>query len=70
MLGVTGVPLPIDPSDIISPYNIPDRLYPEFSWPSAAMGVVILFAGTQLAALVPALRIRRMRPVDARRAAE
>ena len=70
LLGVTGVPLPIDPADIISAYNIPDRLYPEFSWGSAAMGAAIMFVGTQLAALIPALRIRRMRPVEARRAAE
>jgi ABC-type lipoprotein release transport system permease subunit len=34
------------------------------------MGVLVLFVGTQLAALVPALRIRKMRPVEARRAAE
>jgi ABC-type lipoprotein release transport system permease subunit len=69
-LGFTGVPLPMDPADIISAYNIPDRLYPEFSWISAGMGVLVLFVGTQLAALVPALRIRKMRPVEARRAAE
>lgn len=70
VLGVTGIPLPMDPADIISAYNIPDRLYPEFSWVSAGVGVAVLFVGTQLAALVPALRIRRMRPVEARRAAE
>ena len=70
VLGITGVPLPMDPADIISAYNIPDRLYPEFSWVSAGMGILVLFVGTQLAALIPALRIRRMRPVDARRAAE
>ena len=70
VLGVTGVPLPVDLSDVAASYSIPERLYPELSWPSIAMGSAVLFLGTQLAAFVPALRILRMRPVAARRAVE
>ncbi len=63
-----GIPLPADATDILKAYHIPDRMYPDFSTGAAITAVTIMIIGTQLAALVPALRIRRMRPVDALRA--
>ena len=70
ILAEVGIPLPADAADLMAKYNIPDRLYPAFSVNAAAIGAVIMLAGTQLAALIPALRIRKMRPVDAIRARE
>lgn len=70
MLGTVGIPLPADAAELVSTYNMPDRLYPAFSVYAAVVGAIVMFVGTQLAALVPALRIRNMRPVDMVRARE
>jgi putative ABC transport system permease protein len=45
-----------------------DRMYPAFSVFSLVAAPIVLFIGTQLAAILPALRIRRLRPVEALRA--
>jgi putative ABC transport system permease protein len=65
-----GMPLPADATEMLRQYNIPDRMYPRFSLDAATAASVIMLLGTQLAALIPALRVRRMRPVDALRARE
>lgn len=65
-----GMPLPASATEALTQYNLPDRMYPRFSNMAASASAVIMLIGTQLAALVPALRIRRMRPVQALRAAE
>jgi ABC-type antimicrobial peptide transport system permease subunit len=70
ILGEVGIPLPVDAAELMATYNIPDRLYPAFSTSALATGAVVMFVGTQLAALIPALRIRNMRPVVALRARE
>ena len=70
ILGEVGIPLPVDAAELMATYNIPDRLYPAFSVFAVTLGAVVMLVGTQLAALVPALRIRNMRPVDAIRARE
>ncbi|MFV2090285.1 MAG: ABC transporter permease, partial [Pseudomonadales bacterium] len=62
-----GMPLPAEATEILKQYNIPDRMYPEFSSGAALAAGAIMLVGTQLAALVPALRIRRMRPIEALR---
>ena len=62
-----GMPLPADAAEALNAYNLPDRMYPRFSNLAAAAAAVIMLVGTQLAAFVPALRIRRMRPVEALR---
>ena len=69
-LAAFGMPLPADASEVLSRYNLPDRMYPRFSNVAAVASAVVMLTGTQLAALIPALRIRRMRPVEALRAAE
>ena len=69
-LGVYGMPLPASATEILNQYNIPDRMYPTFSNGGAIASSLIMLAGTQIAAIIPALRIRRMRPVEALRAEE
>lgn len=49
-------------------FYMADRMYPAFSVGSLAAAPIVLFIGTQLAAILPALRIRRLRPVEALRA--
>ena len=69
-LSVTGMPLPLDAGEVLARYNLPDRMYPAFSAQAAMVSVGVMFIGTQLAVLVCARRIRRLRPVDALRALE
>jgi len=67
-LSAVGMPLPVDAGEILRRYNMPDRMYPAFSLTAAWLAAVIMLAGTQLAAVVPGLRIRRLSPVAALRA--
>jgi putative ABC transport system permease protein len=50
-------------------FNVPGRIYPTVSWLSALLGPLIVFIGTLLAALYPALRLHWLHPVEAMRAA-
>ncbi len=68
--GATGIPLPAEATEMLANYNMPDRMYPVFSLNAAVVASVAMYIGTQLAALIPALRVQRMRPVDALRAQE
>jgi ABC-type lipoprotein release transport system permease subunit len=63
-----GVPLPEEAGDLLRRYNMPERMYPTFSYTAAWLSAVIMLVGTQLAALIPGLRIRKLRPVEALRA--
>lgn len=65
-----GMPLPAGATEVLAQFNMPDRMYPSFSLGAALAAAVIMLIGTQVAALLPALRIRRMRPVEALRARE
>ncbi len=69
-LAAFGMPLPAGAAEVLSQYNLPDRMYPRFSNVAAAASALIMLLGTQIAAFVPALRIRHMRPVEALRGAE
>ena len=69
-LASTGMPLPDSATEILNQYNMPDRMYPRFSNVAALASATIMIVGTQLAALIPALRIRRMTPVQALRGTE
>jgi ABC-type lipoprotein release transport system permease subunit len=48
-------------------FYMPDRMYPALSIEALTISPLIMLIGTQLAALLPALRIRSLKPVDARR---
>ena len=69
-LGTWGMPLPLDAGELLASMHMPDRLYPHFSREAAWVSGVALFAGTQLALLVPSLRLWRLRCVEALRVQE
>ena len=49
---------------------MPERLHPALGGKALAQAPLVMLIGTLFAALVPALRVRRMRPVEALRAEE
>lgn len=63
-----GIPMG-DAGRLMAEYGLPERIYPRLSWLSALLGPAVVFVLTLLAALFPALRVRRLRPVPAMRAA-
>jgi putative ABC transport system permease protein len=52
-------------SEIMRQYGISGRLYPRLSLLSASIGPCAVLVITALAALYPALKVRRLRPVEA-----
>ncbi|MCZ0944293.1 MAG: FtsX-like permease family protein [Gammaproteobacteria bacterium] len=69
-LGAAGMPMPIDPNEVMPGLNMPDRIYPSIGWGVASVACLTLLAGTQLALLVPAVRLRRLNCVEALRTQE
>jgi len=63
----TGIPLGAM-EEIAQQYYMPSRLYPKITMYSLFLAPVVLLVGTQLAALIVTLRIRKLRPVTALRA--
>ncbi|MBU8910265.1 MAG: FtsX-like permease family protein [Desulfobacterales bacterium] len=51
--------------DILKQYGIPDRLYPRLSLISASAGPLVVFAITFVSSVFPALKIRKLKPVEA-----
>ncbi len=66
-----GIPVPVPPEalEYYERFNFGTRLYPKFDWEAFWTGAWVLGLGTQFAALLPGLRLYRMRPVDAIRQA-
>lgn len=54
-------------SDLLAQYGIADRLYPRLTLVSTLIGPAIICVVTFITALIPALKIVRMRPVVALR---
>lgn len=54
-------------SELLRQYGIPSRLFPRLSPLSASVGPAAVFIITLVSALYPALKIRRLRPVEAMR---
>jgi ABC-type lipoprotein release transport system permease subunit len=52
-------------SDMLSQYGISDRLYPKLTPVSLVSGPLLILVFTFLTALIPALKIRTLRPVEA-----
>jgi ABC-type lipoprotein release transport system permease subunit len=52
-------------SEILSQYGIPSRLFPRLTILSAFTGPLVVLLITLVAALYPALKIRRLKPVEA-----
>lgn len=55
-------------SELLSQYGISGRMYPKLSWVSAVSGPLAVWVITFFAALYPALKVRKMEPVEAMRA--
>ncbi|MGD9302049.1 MAG: ABC transporter permease [Desulfobacterales bacterium] len=54
-------------SELLSQFGITGRMYPKLSWLSAVSGPLAVFIITFCAALYPAIKVRRLQPVDAMR---
>ena len=52
-------------SDVMKQYGISGRMYPQLSLLTAFLGPAAVLLITFLAALYPALKIRRLRPLEA-----
>jgi putative ABC transport system permease protein len=52
-------------SEFMSQYGLPERMYPKLSILSLSVGAGIVLIITVLTALYPALKVRRLRPIEA-----
>jgi ABC-type lipoprotein release transport system permease subunit len=68
-LSRTGIYLGADMERLATEMYLPTRLYPVFTAEALTTAPLVMLLGTQLAALLPSLRIRRLAPVDALRVA-
>lgn len=66
-VGVHGFSYP-GMDELADKFNLPSRIYPQVTAPSLLIGPAVVFVFTLLAALYPALRLNRLRPVEAMRA--
>lgn len=66
-VGRVGIPVG-DTSAAMQAFHLADRLYPALNGSAIVRPVILLMLCTQLAALLPALRVRRLQPVEALRA--
>jgi putative ABC transport system permease protein len=55
-------------SEMMRQYGLPERMYPQLSSLSIAIGAGLVLVITLVTALYPALKVRRLRPVEAMRA--
>ena len=55
--------------EMAAKFNLPDRMYPRLTMTSLFAGPVVVMLFSLLATLYPALRLHRLRPVEAMRAA-
>jgi len=62
-----GIYLGEQMEDYAKQFYMPARLYPGFSPEVLTVAPLAMLVGTQLAAMIPSLRIRRLRPVVALR---
>jgi len=55
-------------SEMLRQYGLPERMYPQLSALSVVVGAGLVLVITLMTALYPALKVRRLRPVEAMRA--
>jgi putative ABC transport system permease protein len=51
--------------DIMRQYGLPERMHPELSFKSVAIGAAIVWVLTLITALYPALKVRKLTPLEA-----
>lgn len=64
-LARVGIDFGKEAGDYMAQYGLPPRVHPELSVATAVIGPSIVFVVTIFSALLPALRVQRMRPVEA-----
>jgi len=64
---IHGIDLGASSNDVMRQFGLPSRLFPQLSLLSATVGPMAVFVITLLAAIYPALKIRRLTPVEAMR---
>ncbi len=62
-----GIPLGQAVGELAQRFHLPDRIYPASAMPTLLFAPLLMLFATQLAALIPALTLRRLAPVDALR---
>ena len=62
-----GIPLPESTAALMQRFHLPSRIYPVLSAGSMLVPAIAMLVGTQLAAVLPTLRLRRLQPVAAMR---
>jgi ABC-type lipoprotein release transport system permease subunit len=67
-LGVHGFTWP-GMDEMAAKFNLPSRIYPTVTWASLLAGPAVVMLFSLLATLYPALRLHRLHPVEAMRAA-
>lgn len=60
-----GIPLPLEMQELAQQFHLPDRLHPAFSGAVLLTAPALMLLGTQLAALIPAIRLGSLDPVHA-----
>jgi len=53
--------------EVASMYNMPSTLYPQISFESILIGPLVIFIFTIISAIYPAMKIRKLQPVEAMR---
>lgn len=66
-IGSMGITLGEEYGDMLTRFNMPDRLYPSFSYSSALGMAALMVVTVQLAALLPTRRLRKLNAVEALR---
>ena len=66
-LGYTGFSYP-GMSEMAATFNLPDKMYPQLNVISLFIGPTVVFIGSILSALYPALKLHWLQPVEAMRA--
>ena len=67
--GHVGFALGYIDTQMLRRYHLPDRIYPDLEVATLILAPVLMLCATQLAALIPSLRIRGLAPVEALRVA-
>jgi ABC-type lipoprotein release transport system permease subunit len=68
-LGIVGIPLS-GMEELARQYGMPDRLRPVLDLRAALTAPLVMGVGALLAALIPAMRVRKLRPIEALRETE
>lgn len=68
-IGETGFTIP-GMREMAERFNLPPRMYPDLTWYTLLIGPVVIFLFSMIASIYPALRLYRLHPVTAMRAAQ